>query len=135
IHLLNVNEAPTIGSIPNPTWDEGEVVNWDLSAYASDPDVGDTFTYALLPVPISNPPPTLPPGLSLDPYTGIVSGTVGYDAKTPPLYNESYGFMLFVTDSGGLTATSGGFGVAITINDVYDYRYTDFAKYFIQNFV
>lgn len=68
--VSNTNQNPTVATpIPDQTHNEGDVVSLDVAANFSDADAGDTFTYALA-------GGTLPDGLSLNPATGAITGTL-----------------------------------------------------------
>lgn len=62
-HVSNVNEAPTISGIPPTNATVGE--SYSFTPTATDED-GDELTFSA---------PTLPDWLSLDPITGVLSGT------------------------------------------------------------
>ena len=77
-HLTSSNQAPVVGTkTADQTTAEGAMVaGVDASKAFADPNTGDTATYSA-----SN----LPPGLSIDPKTGVISGTVPGNA-TPGVY-------------------------------------------------
>ena len=94
------NVRPVFAAPGAQTMVEGEAIRLQLVAH--DPN-GDTVTY-------STPDPTkpLPPGLSLDPATGIVSGTVAAGAAIGgPLSDGHYDVALRAADPAntGLTRT------------------------------
>jgi hypothetical protein len=64
--ITNTNRAPVLTQPPNQTSAEGSAVT--LALIASDPD-GDSITYSAA---------GLPAGLSIDPATGVISGTPPY---------------------------------------------------------
>ncbi len=66
--VTDTNRAPTLSAIADRADAEGDVVS--LQTSASDPD-GDPLTYSAA---------NLPAGLSIDPATGLISGTIGFDA-------------------------------------------------------
>ena len=67
--VTNVNREPTFDQdVPNQTNAEGAVVS--LDAGATDPDA-DPLTYAAA---------NLPPGLSINTSTGLITGTIGFTA-------------------------------------------------------
>jgi hypothetical protein len=85
------NSAPAFSAQGNRTDSEGATINLDIDA--TDPE-SDTVTYSAT---------NLPDGLSIDPSTGVISGTIGYnehssspfstkitatDAGSPAAYNE-----------------------------------------------
>ena len=76
ITVTGENDDPnTIGSIPAQSGEDAETIaSLDLSNFFADPDTSDTLTYS--------DGGSLPPGLSLDPTTGVVSGTLDPSAST-----------------------------------------------------
>ncbi|MDJ0498781.1 MAG: putative Ig domain-containing protein, partial [Acidimicrobiia bacterium] len=64
---------------------EGAVIS--LSAAATDPDAGDSIVYGAT---------GLPPGLSIDPGAGLISGTIGYTAAAA----SPYAVTITATDDG-----------------------------------
>ncbi|MFM6850076.1 MAG: putative Ig domain-containing protein, partial [Terrabacter sp.] len=84
----NTNRAPSVTSPGDQSDTEGEAVN--VTVQASDPD-GDALTYAAT---------GLPTGLSIDPGTGTITGTVGYTAA------GTHAVTITVTDPGTLSDTA-----------------------------
>lgn len=71
INVAEANEAPILGALPDRSNAEGETVS--IPVPVTDPD---------LPAPVlSFSASGLPPGLALDPDTGVISGTISYDAS------------------------------------------------------
>ena len=64
----------------------------NLSGYFSDVDLGDTIAYSAT---------GLPPGLSIHPGTGVISGTITSSASTTPVY----AVIVTATDGAGANAT------------------------------
>ena len=90
VFALNVtNPAPVIGDVEMPAIAPvvGEDVSIDVGAVTQDPD-GDVLTYSA---------EDLPPGLSIDPATGVISGTL----TTPQ--TEPFVFAVIATDGEGGT--------------------------------
>ncbi len=87
--VTNTNRAPQIAGVDNQANLEGDAVS--LQAVASDPD-GDALAYAAT---------GLPPGLTLDPSTGLISGAIS------PLAAGTYSVTVTVSDPGALTASAG----------------------------
>ncbi len=76
VAVLEVNEPPVIASVPDPRSAEGDVVTLQLTA--SDPDVpASALAWSAR---------GLPPGLSIDPTTGLIAGTVVDGAGTDSPY-------------------------------------------------
>ena len=71
VAITPVNDAPVSAGLPARTESDGETITIPVAAAFDDPD-GDTLTYAVT---------GLPAGLSIDPATGIVSGTIAPDAS------------------------------------------------------
>ena len=84
--VFNTNRPPTFNqNVPNQTNTEGAAVSIPVGATDAD---GDTLTYAAT---------GLPPGLSINPTTGLVSGTIGNTAAT----GSPYSTILKVSDNDG----------------------------------
>ncbi|WP_373694403.1 putative Ig domain-containing protein [Geobacter sp.] len=66
--VANMNQAPTITKPASQTSNEGTTVSLQLQATDAD---GDLLTYGAT---------GLPPGLTIDSTTGLISGTLGYSA-------------------------------------------------------
>ena len=72
IAVADVNDAPvTSGSIGNQTNLDSQTVNLPVSGAFSDPD-GDALTFAAA---------GLPAGLTINPATGVISGTIDHSAS------------------------------------------------------
>ncbi|WP_168201392.1 Ig-like domain-containing protein [Qingshengfaniella alkalisoli] len=91
LSVIPVNDTPESSVIPDRQSNDADSVTLDLSGNFSDPD-GDTLSFSAT---------GLPPGLIIDPATGIVSGTIDSDAST----GGPYGVTVIATDPGGLTAS------------------------------
>lgn len=80
ITINSVNDAPEVdGDIPTQRDSDGQQVSFDAGAYFSDRD-GDTLSFSAT---------DLPPGLSIDPATGVISGTLPSDASRPTPYTAT----------------------------------------------
>ncbi len=83
--VVNTNRNPAFDAdLPDRTDSEGGVIS--LSAAATDPDL-DTLLYTAT---------GLPPGLSVDPSSGLISGTIDYTAAA----SSPYAIAITVTDNG-----------------------------------
>ena len=86
VTVNEVNLAPSLTSPGDQLNDEGDSVLIPLVATdPDDPPNGLTFTAV-----------ALPPGLFVDPFTGVISGVVGFTAST----GSPYAVIVTVTDSG-----------------------------------
>ncbi|MDQ2095164.1 cadherin-like domain-containing protein, partial [Rhodalgimonas zhirmunskyi] len=93
ITINGVNDAPVVVT---PQADQvstdGEVISLDVSGNFADPDATDVLTFSAT---------GLPPGLSIDPATGVISGTIDADASV----TGPYTVVVTATDDSG-TATA-----------------------------
>ena len=89
------NDAPTpVGMIPAQSSSDNEsIIPVDVSDKFSDIDSTDTLTFT--------DGGTLPPGLTIDRVTGVISGIIDRDASV----NGPYNVVITATDSTGATAT------------------------------
>lgn len=95
------NTAPVaVGTIAAQVDDEGDSVTLDVSTAFADADAGDVLTYSAT---------GLPPGLSIDAATGIISGDIDYDSA------GSYSVTVTATDAADASATQ---AFTWTVNDV-----------------
>ena len=94
-------DAPGVTNPGNQTNNEGAEIN--LQILASDPDE-DPLTYSAT---------GLPDGLSIDPSSGLISGTISYTASSGSVYSVR----VTVTDSGDLV-NSTDVDFTWTVNDV-----------------
>ena len=86
------NGAPSLTHPGNNRTDaEGDLLS--LQVEATDPD-GDALTYGAT---------NLPPGLTIDPATGVIGGTIAFTAAA----GSPYATVLTVSDALGATATTG----------------------------
>jgi VCBS repeat-containing protein len=95
ITIVGSNDAPTgVGTIPDRAGvDANTIVAVPLAGYFDDADSGDTLTFS--------DGGTLPPGLSIDPNSGVVTGTYTADAST----GGPYSVVITGTDASGATTT------------------------------
>ncbi len=93
VDVVAVNDAPESLPIPDVTNEDNQSVSVDTSSFFSDLD-GDTLTFDVT---------GLPAGLSIDPATGIISGTIDRDASQPN--GGIYSVTVTGTDPDGLTTS------------------------------
>src|SRR5207248_3101193 len=91
ITVMLINELPRITNSGNQTTTEGQAVS--LQIRASDPD-NDALTYSAT---------GLPPGLSINPTTGLISGTI---PSTAVVGSPSQDFPVTVIASDGTLSTA-----------------------------
>ncbi|MGI9518417.1 MAG: Ig-like domain-containing protein, partial [Pirellulaceae bacterium] len=104
VTVTGVNDDPvTVGSVPAQTSNDGDTISpLDISSFFSDPDTSDSLTYSA--------GGTLPPGLVLDPNTGIISGTIDNSASQSGPFS-----VIIVADDGNGGTISQSF--AWTVNN------------------
>ena len=91
--IQSVNQPPDIvASTPDQSSKNNGAVSLDASAAFKDPNSGDTLTFAAA---------NLPPGLSIDPQTGLVTGTIATNASVTGPYTVS----ITATDDKGVSTT------------------------------
>jgi large repetitive protein len=97
VTVAAVNDAPVVDTpLPNQTNVDAETVSVSVAESFSDLD-GDTLTYTV------DPATPLPSGLTLDPNTGIISGTID---KTASQTNGGVYTITIIASDGALTASS-----------------------------
>ena len=87
-----VDDPTVILTVKAPPSKDADVINFDLSQFVKDPD-GKTLVYTAT---------GLPPGLTINPSTGVVTGTLPRDASQHGPYNVT----LTVNDGHGGTVTT-----------------------------
>ncbi len=90
LNVTPVNDAPTPGTIASRTSNDGNTVTLNVSTAFTDVE-GDTLTFSAT---------GLPPGLVIDPVTGIISGTIDGSAS------RSGPYTVIVTASDGNGGTT-----------------------------
>ncbi len=91
--IQSVNQAPDIvASTPDQASKNNGAVSLDASAAFKDPNIGDTLTFATT---------GLPKGLSIDPKTGLITGTIATNASLSGPYSVS----ITATDDKGVSTT------------------------------
>ena len=95
ITVKGTNDGPeTVGTIVDQDNDDSDVVvSVDISGNFSDPDTTDVLTFT--------DGGSLPPGLTIDPNTGVISGTIEEDAST----SGPYTVVITAEDPEGATVT------------------------------
>ena len=92
ITVNSVNDKPTVTTpIPDQTNNDNESVNLNIASHFSDPD-GDSLTFSAT---------GLPAGLSINPSTGVISGTIDNSASQ----SGPYSVTITATDPGGKSAS------------------------------
>ena len=95
ITVVPVNDAPIGSAIPDRAGLDSDVVSFGAASFFSDIDTGDSLTFVA---------EELPPGLSIDPATGMVTGTIDRSASQyGPNGDGIYTVTIRATDTGGLT--------------------------------
>ncbi|WJH41457.1 Ig-like domain-containing protein [Aliirhizobium terrae] len=98
VTVTPVNDAPVATPIPDRTQVDGSAFSLDVRPYFSDVD-GQTLTYTV---------GALPPGLTFDPATGLISGTLDASASQGSPYT------ITVTASDGTASVSDSFVFTVT---------------------
>jgi Putative Ig domain len=94
IDVNGVNDAPVVlAPVPPQGGLEGSPVSIDVSNLFDDVDTGDVLTFTAT---------GLPPGLSIDPASGLISGTIAFNAAA----GGPYSVTVQVSDGHGGTATT-----------------------------
>ena len=106
--VVNVNDAPVVTvAIPDLNTDEDAPFSLDAAAHFDDVDLGDVLTYSAT---LANGDP-LPAWLSIDPNTGVISGTPG---------NDDVGVISVVVTATDLAGASASEPFDITVDNVND---------------
>ncbi len=92
ITLTGTNDTPVATDVPDRGNFEGDTITIDVSGNFSDPD-GDPLTFTAV---------GLPPGLTIDPVTGVISGQISAGAAT----NGPYTVTVSASDGNGGTITA-----------------------------
>ena len=80
VTVTGENDSPTpVGTIADQSNNDSEAVTLDVSGFFADLDLADTLVYSH--------GGTLPPGLSIDPGTGVINGTLANDASSGGPYS------------------------------------------------
>ncbi len=100
VTVTGLNSAPTSTPIANQTGVDAGSVTLNVSGNFSDTDNGDTLTFSAS---------GLPSGLSINPTTGVITGTIASNASVTGPYSVT----ITATDSGNAT-TSQSFTWTVT---------------------
>ncbi len=96
VTITGTNDGPVSTAISDTSsLDAQSHVSYDISGYFSDPDASDKLTYTAT---------GLPPGLSIDPHTGIITGDIDPSASQGSSLGV-YNITVTATDSSGATTS------------------------------
>ncbi|WP_156124234.1 retention module-containing protein, partial [Achromobacter sp. RTa] len=96
VTVTGTNDGPVSSSISDMSGIDAEAgVSYDVSGHFSDPDTSDKLTYTAT---------GLPPGLSIDPNTGLITGTIDHSASQGG-NNGVYTVTVTATDPSGATTS------------------------------
>ncbi|MGS1006143.1 retention module-containing protein [Achromobacter anxifer] len=96
VTVTGTNDGPVSTAISGTcSLDAQTNLRYDVSGHFSDPDTGDKLTYSAT---------GLPPGLSIDPSTGIISGDIDHSASQGGI-DGRYTATITATDSSGATTS------------------------------
>ncbi len=95
VTVTGTNDNPTtVGTIPPQSNNDGDTIApINISGYFADADTTDLFTFSA--------GSTLPPGLNIDPVSGIISGTINNNASV----SGPFVVMIVANDGNGGTIT------------------------------
>ena len=94
VTVTGINDAPTAGTLPPRSGSDGQPVSYNPASVFSDVD-GDVLTYGASGLPL---------GLTMDPTTGLISGTLASNASQGGS-GGAYTVSVTATDPGGLSVT------------------------------
>jgi VCBS repeat-containing protein len=91
VTVTGVNDTPiSTGSLPDQDDEDRDTVTLNVAPFFADPDQSDHLTYSAI---------GLPPGLSINPTTGVISGTLDSSASS----GGPYAVEITVEDEAGAT--------------------------------
>lgn len=94
IHIVPSNDVPqVVGTIGDQISDDSQVISLDVYSYFTDADSSDTLTFSA--------GGTLPPGLSINFLSGVITGTLDSSASA----GGPYSVTITATDPSGAHAT------------------------------
>ena len=93
VNIAPVNDAPDAVAIPNVTNEDSQVISTNVGKFFSDRD-GDALAFIAT---------GLPAGLSINPATGLITGTIDKNASQPN--GGVYSVTVTARDPGGLTVS------------------------------
>jgi large repetitive protein len=92
VTILPVNDTPTTVGLPNQNGDDGQTVSFSVASAFADPD-GTPLTFTAT---------NLPPNLTIDPATGLITGTLAPETSV----NGPYVVTITATDPSGASVTT-----------------------------
>ena len=96
VEITGANDGPVSTAISGTSSLDAQThVSYDISGHFSDPDAGDRLSYTAT---------GLPPGLSIDPRTGIITGDIDPSASQGGSVGV-YSITITATDSSGATSS------------------------------
>ncbi|WP_454694060.1 retention module-containing protein [Achromobacter aegrifaciens] len=96
VTITGTNDGPVSTAISDTSGIDAQTsVSYDVSSHFSDPDTSDKLTFTAT---------GLPPGLSIDPNTGIITGTIDHSASQGG-NNGVYTVTVTATDPSGATTS------------------------------
>ncbi|MGL4637889.1 MAG: Ig-like domain-containing protein [Beijerinckiaceae bacterium] len=103
VTVTAVNDAPVSVAVPDQRNNVGNVVSLNVGSFFSDVDSNDVASTEDLDFAVTSPQSVtgLPTGLSFDPETGVISGTVDPSATT----SSPYTITITATDASGATVS------------------------------
>ncbi|MGB3431929.1 retention module-containing protein [Achromobacter sp.] len=96
VTIAGTNDGPVSTAISSISSVDAQTdISYDVSGHFSDPDASDQLTYTAA---------GLPPGLSIDPITGIISGDISHSASQGGIEGR-YTATVTATDASGATTS------------------------------
>ncbi|MCE4224898.1 tandem-95 repeat protein [Methylobacterium sp. C25] len=101
VTVTPVNQAPDADTLPDLYGRDGDAVSYDVSSRFHDPDTDPTVVQAPSGDRLSFTATGLPPGLAIDPATGVITGTLPND----PAPVSHYTVTVTATDAAGASVS------------------------------